>query len=238
MNEKALPQPQYLWFLMLCYSMVIVLANWFDVRFIQLFSLVTDAGTLIFPLTFLLSDLITEVYGYQQARRAIWCGFLFNVVFILYSQIIIHLPSPDFAVTSNQHIDAMLAFNTRIIFASMISYFVAEPLNAYLLAKMKIRWQGHQLALRFVASTLIASGLDSLIFCSIAFSGLMTNTELVQLILTMWLIKVAIEAIGLPLSVYLAKWLKQQEKLDIYDRHTDFSLFSLRVNYTSKDNQT
>lgn len=216
--------------------MVIVLANWFDVRFIKIFSLVTDAGTIIFPLTFLFSDLITEVYGYQQMRRAIWCGFLFNVIFILYSQIIIHLPSPDFAIENNKHIDNMLTFNTRIIIASIISYFSAEPLNAYLLAKLKIHYRGHLLALRFVTSTLIASGLDSLIFCGIAFSGLMSSTELIHLMLTMWLIKVVIEILGLPLSVYLAQWLKSKEGLDIYDSRTDFGLLSLQVNYSAKDN--
>src|SRR5688572_13040806 len=100
--NSTLPQPKYLWFLVLSYTMVLVLANWFDARLIQIFSFNTDGGTLIFPLTFLLSDLITEVYGYQQARRAIWCGFLFNIFFILYGLAITHLPSPDFALTRNQ----------------------------------------------------------------------------------------------------------------------------------------
>ena len=91
--ENTTKQSNILWFLTLTYTMIIVLANWFDARLIHLIGLDTDAGTLVFPLTFLLSDLVTEVYGYKFARRAIWCGFLFNAVFLIYSQIVIHLPS-------------------------------------------------------------------------------------------------------------------------------------------------
>jgi uncharacterized integral membrane protein (TIGR00697 family) len=216
--------------------MVIVLANWFDARLIHIFGLDTDAGTLVFPLTFLLSDLITEVYGYKQARRAIWCGFLFNAVFIIYGQIVIHLPSPDYA-TQNHLFDTLLATNMRIIFASAISYFVSEPLNALIMAKLKLRMRGKNMGLRFVLSTVIASGFDSFIFGSLAFYGTMTNTNLTALILTMWFIKVLVEIIGLPFSIRLTNKLKKIEQLDIYDKETKFTIFSLNANYTLRDNQ-
>lgn len=227
--------PRYLWFLMLTYSMVIVLANWFDARLISLAGFVTDAGTLIFPLTFLLCDLITEVYGYKQARLAIWCGFLFNALFILYGQLVIHMPSPAFE-TNNALFDQLLAMNTRIIFASCISYFSSEPLNSYLLAKLKIKMQGRHMAARFVSSTLIASGVDSIIFGVIGFYGTMHDKHLLAFITTMWTIKVLIEIAGLPLSLHLAKKLKKLEQLDIYDAHTHFTMLDLNVAYSAKDN--
>ena len=232
-----MPQPRYLWFLILSYCMVMVLANWFDVRLIRIFSLDTDAGTLIFPLSFLLSDMMTEVYGYQQARRAIWCGFLFNIIFIIYAQIVIHLPSPDYAIINNAKFDDILAMNSRIIIASTLSYLCAEPLNAFIMAMLKIRFSGHRLAMRFIASTFIASGVDSMIFGTIAFAGLMSNHQLLLLITTMWFMKVFIEVVGLPISLYLTRKLKQIEHLDIYDKKTDFSLFSLDVTYTKNDNR-
>jgi uncharacterized integral membrane protein (TIGR00697 family) len=232
-----LQQPRYLWFLILSYSMVMVLANWFDPRLIKIISLATDAGTLIFPFTFLLSDLITEVYGYQQARRAIWCGFLFNVIFILYGQLVIHLPSPDYAVSMNEKFDAILSMNIRIIMASTISYFCSEPLNAFVMAKLKLKFSGHQLALRFVSSTVLASGVDSLIFGTLAFYGLMSQEKLFFLVATMWFLKVTIELLGLPVSLWLTKKLKNAERLDIYDKNTHFNIFSLEVGYTKKDNQ-
>ena len=189
-------QPNYLWFITLTYAMVIVLANWFDPRLINLGWLDTDAGTLIFPLTFLLSDLITEVYGYKYARRAIWCGFLFNALFIIYGQIIIHLPNPNYP-TNNEVFDTLLATNIRIIIASAISYLISEPFNSIIMAKLKIKMNGRYMGIRFILSTIIASGTDSFIFGTIAFYGLVANIHLISLILSMWLIKVVIEILGL-----------------------------------------
>ncbi|HSW69302.1 MAG TPA: queuosine precursor transporter [Gammaproteobacteria bacterium] len=228
-------KPNFLWFLTLTYAMVIVLANWFDPRLIKIAGLTTDAGTLIFPLTFLLSDLITEVYGYKHARRAIWCGFLFNVLFIFYGQIVIHLPSPDYP-TNNALFDTLLATNIRIILASSISYLISEPLNSYVMAKLKIKMHGRFISIRFLASTLFASGVDSFIFSSIAFYGVMNNSNLISLIITMWFIKVMIELIGLPLSIKLTQKLKQAEKIDIYDYKTKFNIFNLDANYDGSNN--
>jgi len=235
MSRTIRIQPKYLWFLILSYSMVMVLANWFDPRLVKLFGVVTDAGTLIFPLTFLLSDMITEVYGYKHARRAIWCGFLFNGLFLLYGYLVTHLPSPSYA-TQNAAFDQFMASDARIILASAISYLCAEPLNSFIMAKLKIKLAGRAMGFRFVFSTLIASGFDSCIFSLIAFYGIIKNPELLSLTLTMWLIKVIIEILGLPLSIKLTKKLKQAEHMDIYDRETQFNLFSLKVDYETKDN--
>lgn len=226
----------YLWFLTLAFSMLIVLSNWFDPRLVKFWGLTTDAGTLIFPFTFLLSDLITEVYGYKFARRAIWCGFLFNMFFILYSQIVIHMPGPDYP-TQNSHFDSLLAINIRIIIASAISYFCSEPLSSYIIAKLKIKMQGKQMGMRFVLSTIIASFVDSMIFTVIAFYNMMALNHLISLAMTMWFIKVMIEIIGLPLSIRLAKTLKRKEKIDIYDTRTRFSIFKFDTHYSQSDNE-
>lgn len=236
LKEKLMPQPNYLWFLTLTYAMVITLANWFDPRLINLFGFDTDAGTLIFPLTFLLSDLITEVYGYKFARRAIWCGFLFNAIFIIYGQIVIHMPNPAYA-TNNQVFDSLLSTNIRIILASGISYLISEPLNSLIMAKLKIQMHGRYIGIRFVSSTFIASGTDSIVFGSIAFYGTMSNINLFYFVSSMWFIKVSIEVLGLPISVRLTKKLKRLEKLDIYDKNTDFNIFSLDTNYIDNDNE-
>lgn len=223
-------QPRFLWFLMLSYTMIMVLANWFDPRLISLFGLDTDAGTLIFPFTFLLSDLITEVYGYKQARMAIWCGFLFNLLFILYGQLVIHMPSPAYE-TNNWMFDTILTANVRIIAASIVSYLCAEPLNSLVMAKLKIKLQGRYMGGRFVLATVLASGLDSCIFGTLAFYNTMLGENLIALILGMWFVKVAIEILGLPLSVRLAQKLKQIEGIDIYDKNTRFNIFKLDTRY-------
>lgn len=237
MNKLIISQhPKILWFLLTTYVSVILLANWFDIRLIKVFGLETDAGTLIFPLTFLCSDLITEVYGYKFARRAIWSGFLFNFIFIAYGQLVIHLPSPDYALNTNNNFDSLLGFNIRIILASTFSYFCAEPLNSYLMAKLKLKTKGKYISFRFVASTFTASFFDSFIFRSLAFGGTMPNHDLIYFNATMWLIKVMIEIIGLPISIHLAKSLKKHEGLDMYDTGTRFNIFSLDTSYNNSNN--
>lgn len=235
-NNTITQYPRYLWFIQLSYTAVILLANWFDIRMIRIGNLETDAGTLIFPLTFILSDLITEVYGYKFARRAIWTGFLFNFVFILYGQLIIHLPSPDYALDVNNKFDSLLGFNARIIIASTISYLCSEPLNSFVMAKLKLKTQGGKMWLRFVLSTAVASLFDSFLFGCLAFYGTMPIADLITFNFTMWAIKVFIEICGLPVSLRLATRLKKAEGLDMYDVGTKFSIFSLDAKYAATNN--
>jgi queuosine precursor transporter len=235
-NKIVVSHPKYLWFLTLSYTMVIVFANWFDPRLIKFFGLDTFAGTLIFPITFLLSDLITEIYGYKLARRAIWCGLLFNIIFIGFSQVMMHLPSPDFP-ENNALFDNLHATRIRLIIASIISYFCAEPLNSIIMAKLKIKMQGRNLSLRFGLSTFLASGVDSLIFAAIAFYGTISNPNLIRMMLIMWWVKVAVSLIGLPIAVRLAEKLKTVELLDIYDKRTKFYMFCLDTSYEQNDNE-
>lgn len=228
-------QPSFLWLLMLSYTMVVVIANWFDPRLIQVFNLDTDAGTLISPVNFLLSGLITEVYGYKHARRTIWCGFLFNVIFIIFGQLITHMPSPAFP-TNNALFDTLLATNARIILAFTISYLSSEPLNAYFMAKLKIRTKGRHIGIRLISSTIVTSGIDSAIFNIITFYGSMNNHKLANLIITMWLIRIIISILWLHSALNLTRKLKVIEQLDISDKRTKFNLFSLKVNYAISDN--
>jgi len=224
-----------LWLLTLSYAMIIVFSNWFGARLVDIHGIVIGGGTLIFPFTFLLSDLITEVYGYKYARRAIWYGFLFNIIFYSYGQILTHLPSPTYA-PQNATFDAMLRLDTRILFASLVSYLCAESLNSLIIAKMKMKMQGRHMGYRFVLSTMIASSVDSIIFSAIAFYGSMNSPHLLSFILTLALAKIVIEIVGLPISIKLAKALKQKEKLDMYDVHTNFSLLAFDTDYVQQAN--
>lgn len=236
-NELVIQnQPKYLWFLILSYSMVIAISNWFDARLVEIFGMAISPGALIFPATFLLSDIITEVYGYKHARRAIWSAFLFNLIFIGYSQLLVHLPSPRFA-TDNAVFNKLISDNTYIILGSFSSYLLSEPLNSYILAKLKKKYNGQYIAIRFVLSTVIASFLDSIVFATIAFYKIYSLHDITKIIFDIWITKTTIEIIGLRFSIRLSKLLKKSEKLDIYDDKTDFTLLSLEANYTSINNK-
>jgi len=230
-------QPKYLWFLIMSYAMIISISNWYDSRLISLFNLTISPGTLSFPLSFLVSDIITEVYGYKNARKAIWAALFFNSAFLIFGEIITKLPSPSFAIENNEAFDKLLHINFWIICGSFTSYLVSEPINSYFIAKLKVICNGKYIGLRFISSTIIATLIDSIIFISIAFHNLINRTNLLKMILTVWLIKCIIEIIGLPISIRLANWLKGNEKLDIYDVKTNFNPFSLNTNYDSNNNR-
>ena len=145
------------------------------------------------------------------------------------------LPSPSFAPL-NHSFDLILKLNTRIVLASFVSYFCSEPVNSILLAKLKIQLKGRYIGFRFVLSTVIAATLDSVLFSFIAFYNLFSIEHLWFFILTMWVIKVAVECLGLPVSLCLVKKMKQLEQLDIYDFDTRFNLFELEINYQPNHN--
>jgi len=230
-------QTRFLWFLILAYSMSYVISNWYDPRIISLFGFNTGGGILIFPFTFLLSDLITEVYGYKNARLAIWSGFLFNIVFIIYSYLVTHLPYPSIDQFRTDSFNKLFVLNARIIVASILSYLCSETSSAFIMAKLKIKLNGRYIGIRFISSTIIASGIDSFLFCFLGFYGYIIKDDLLNFILFSWFIKVSIEIIGLPFSIRLSKKLKRLETLDVYDRNTQFNLFILDTSYTKRDNK-
>ena len=215
---------------MLVYAQALVVANWFDARLIALGPFVTDAGTIIFPVTFIMGDIITEVYGYQYARQAIWIGFFTNLIVLLYGQLIIHLPSPIDA-PFNHLFTTLLMQNVRICLASSISYLCAEPANAYMIAKLKIMYRGRSMWFRFLLSTIVGASIDTLLFSIIAFYRVIPLQEIAIMIATVWLAKVMIEMISLPFSTALAKKLKAIEGVDQYDTHTNFTVWRWKITY-------
>jgi uncharacterized integral membrane protein (TIGR00697 family) len=234
-KNSLLEKSKYLSFLMIIYGVIILAANWYDPRFIKIFWFEVDSGTLIFPLTNIVLDMITEVYGYKHARLAIWCGFLFNAIILLIGQIVVHWHSVDAKnFEAYQH---FLLFDVRIIIASFVSYFVTEGVSAYILAQLKLLLKGRLMALRFMTSTLVGYLLDVIFFCVIAFTGLMSFSSILYLMLTSGLMMAGVEILLLPLSVRLTKKLKQLECLDIYDEGTHFTLLSLEHAYTKTHNK-
>ena len=172
------------------------MTNWYNARIVKFFSIVTDAGTIIFPITFIVSNLITEVYGYKFARKAIWFGFLFNLAFIGYGFLVTHMDSPKFAL-DNEIFDKIFNMNIWIISASFISYWCCEPTNSYIMAKIKLFMHGRLISLRFIFLTIIASFFDSIVFTFIAFSRLFPYTTTWSLTINMSLVKITIEIAGL-----------------------------------------
>lgn len=192
----------------------LVVSNIIAVKLIQVSGRVFPAGLVIFPLSYLLGDVLTEVYGFRAARAVIWLGFGCNLLALGAIQVAIALPAAPF-YEQEQAYEDVLGTTWRIFVASLTAYVVGELANAYVLARMKAATGGRFLWSRTIGSTIVGEGLDSAIFVSIAFAG--TGAGLANPILTTWAIKVAYETIATPLTYALVNYLKRAEGMDVYD---------------------
>jgi queuosine precursor transporter len=192
----------------------LVVSNIIAVKLVEVSGRVFPAGLVVFPLSYLLGDVLTEVYGLRAARAVIWLGFGCNLLAIAAIQLAIALPAAPFYDEGDAY-EAVLGTTWRIFLASLAAYVVGELVNAYVLARMKAVTAGRFLWTRTIGSTVAGEGLDSLIFVTLAFAG--TGTPLLDPILTTWVIKVGYEAAATPLTYAIVGYLKRSEGVDVYD---------------------
>ncbi len=189
------------------------------------------AANLFFPIGYIFADVLTEVYGYARARRAIWAGFALMIFASFMSWIILNIPaSPNepFNQVLQPALETVFGATGRIIAASILAYWVGDFINAYVMAKMKLWTQGRHLWMRTIGSTFCGQGIDSLIFYPLAFYGVWTNDALLAVILFNFIFKVMVEVVLTPVTYAVIGWLKRVEGIDTYDTHTHFTPFSLR----------
>jgi uncharacterized integral membrane protein (TIGR00697 family) len=165
---------------------------------------------------------LTEVYGYRQARKVIWLGFLCNVLVVAAIWIAQILPAASFWDGQKAY-ERILGYTPRILMASFLAYLVGEFANSFVLAKLKITTQGRWLWLRTIGSTLVGQGLDSVIFITLAFAGTIPVQALTLAMVTQWLAKSAYEAAATPFTYLIVNFLKRREGMDTYDYETRFN---------------
>ncbi len=185
------------------------------------------AGVLFFPISYVIGDVLTEVYGYAYARRCIWAGFAALIFMAFMAWVVVALP-PAADWGNQAAYEAVFGQVPRIVLASIIAFWAGEFVNSYVLAKMKIWTKGKALWTRTIGSTVFGQGVDSVLFYPIAFLGVAgwTNDLVVQVIFTQWAIKVGWEAALTPVTYAVVGWLKRREGVDIFDTETDFSPFA------------
>jgi uncharacterized integral membrane protein (TIGR00697 family) len=191
----------------------LVVSNILAVKLVEVSGRVFPAGLVVFPLSYVLADVLTEVYGLRPMRRVIALGFACNLLAIGAIQAAIHLPGLDEDFEARY--EDVLGTTWRIFAASLAAYVVGELVNAYVLARLKAATRGRFLWVRTIGSTVVGEGLDSAVFVSVAFAG--TSGPLLDPILTTWAIKVAWETAATPLTYGLVGYLKKSERLDVYD---------------------
>src|SRR2546423_11671415 len=196
-------------------------------KLISVGSLTLTAGIVLFPVSYIVGDVLTEVYGYAAARRVIWLGFACNLLAVIAIYIAGLAPAAPFWKDQAAY-ETILGFTPRLLLASFTAYLVGEFTNSFVLAKLKIATKGRWLWTRTIGSTLIGEGLDTLIFISIAFWGIIPANLMLQAILTQWVFKVVYEVVATPFTYLVVGFLKRRENLDTYDDRTNFSPFLFR----------
>jgi hypothetical protein len=189
------------------------------------------AGNLFFPISYIFGDVMTEVYGFARARRAIWAGFAAMLFATFMSVVILAMPaspSSDYNKVLQPALETVFGNTWRIVVASMLAYWVGDFVNSYVLAKMKIWTAGRMLWTRTIGSTIFGQAIDSLLFYPIAFYGLIDDHTLTTLMGFNFLFKVGVEVLFTPATYLVVGWLKRVENVDTYDRDINFTPFSLR----------
>ena len=186
------------------------------------------AGILFFPVSYVLGDVLTEVYGYARARRCIWAGFCALLFMAFMAWVVVALP-PAASWTGQAAYEQVFGQVPRIVFASIIAFWAGEFVNSYVLARMKVWTKGRHLWTRTIGSTLVGQGVDSLIFYPLAFYGVWANGTLLTVLLTQWALKVGWEVLLTPVTYAAVGWLKRREGVDVYDEGTNFTPFRTSV---------
>lgn len=216
----------YFVFIVAIFITCLITANIIAVKLISVYGMLLPAAVIIFPISYIVGDVLTEVYGYRQARRVIWLGFFCNLILVVAIWIGGMLPAASFWDGQPAY-ERILGYTPRLLVASFLAYLVGEFANSFVLAKMKIATSGRWLWTRTIGSTLVGQGLDSLVFITLAFVGTIPLEALGIAIVTQWLVKSAYEAAATPLTYAVVNFLKRREGLDVYDYDTRFNPLTL-----------
>lgn len=206
---------------------VLLISNIASTKIVQFGPFTFDGGTLLFPLSYIFADILTEVYGFARSRRVIWLGFLCAAVMSLLLYIVQVLPAAtDWG--NQAAYDVILGQAPRIVLASLIAYLCGEFINSFILAKMKVWMAGKRLWARTIGSTVVGEFVDSSLFILIAFAGVLPGSLLLTLIISNYIFKTLIEIVFTPATYTIVAFLKKSEREDYFDRATNFNPFVVR----------
>ena len=218
MNHSSEPRVTGLFLILAAiFVTLLVTSNIIAVKLIEVYGRILPAAIVLFPMTYILGDIFTEVYGFRFARRVIWLGFMCNTVAVVGFWIGGVLPAADFWEGQDAY-DAILGYTPRLLVASFAGYLVGEFANSIVLSRLKVVTEGRMLWARTIGSTFIGQGFDSAAFVTLAFIGTVAGANLVELVITQWLFKVVYEAAATPLTYAVVGYVKRREGFDVYDR--------------------
>lgn len=217
---------KYFFIILALFSATWHASNIAAIKLVSVFGITLTGGFIIFPLTTMLSLIIVEVYGYKNARQAIWSGLILNLTFVFFINLVNIIPSSPHWTLAKQFNDILLP-ETRIILSSFISLFISDFANSYFMAKMKLKDHGKSLVKRILISSGLALTIDITCFMLLAFYGAMPTIVLIKLMAAAYIKKIMCEIILFPFILHAINLLKKWENVDIFDHDTKFNPFSL-----------
>ncbi|MGC9333375.1 MAG: queuosine precursor transporter [Anaerolineae bacterium] len=217
---------KYFDLIMALFVAVLIISNIASSKIVDMGPFTFDGGTLLFPISYIFGDILTEVYGYRRSRRVIWAGFSAAALMAGVLALVGALP-PAQGWEHQEAYRAILGTTPRIVLGSLIAYFAGEFSNSYVLAKMKIWSQGRWLWTRTIGSTLVGEGVDTFLFVLIAFGGALPWSLLWSILVSNYVFKVGLEAAMTPVTYRITNFLKRSENEDVYDIGTDFNPFKI-----------
>ena len=208
------------------FAAILLISNLAGTKLIAFGSIITDGGAILFPISYILGDVLTEIYGYKYARRAIWVGLGVMLLAVLCFTIVRYMPpAPEY--TAQASYEAVLGFFPRIVAASLTAFLTGSFLNSFVLAKLKVKTKGKKLWLRLIGSTVVGELCDTVVFAFVAFGGILQGMNMLTYILIGWIFKTVVEIVFLPITYRVIDKMKQIEKVDAYDDKTNFTPFSV-----------
>jgi uncharacterized integral membrane protein (TIGR00697 family) len=219
---------------MAAFVAVLLISNIASSKLIKLGPFEYDAGTLLFPLSYIFGDVLTEVYGYRRSRRVIWTGFAAAALMAVVLAIVIALPTLPGTEEQGNAFNRALSLNIYIVMGSLLAFWAGEFSNSFILAKLKVATRGRWLWSRTVSSTIVGQAIDTLLFAGVAFAlgGALTGSPMDgaifwSLVVSNYIFKVGVEVLFTPVTYLVVGFLKRAEREDYYDVNTDFNPFLL-----------
>lgn len=224
MNKEKVMVSRLFAILGIVYVTCLLLSNLIAGKMMALGSITLPAAVILFPITYIMGDVFTEVYGFKNTRTIIWTGFACSAFAVAIYMITIVLPHPDFWGNQDAYV-TVLSTTPRVFIASLLGYLFGEFSNSMILSKLKVVTQGKKLWVRTILSTVVGEAFDTIIFIAVSFWGTMENSVLLQMMLFQYLFKVCYEVVFTPVTYAVVKWIKKKEDLDTFDTGVKYSIF-------------
>ena len=209
------------------FNVCLIAANLLETKVIQIGSLTVTAGLLVFPISYIITDCIAEVWGFKKARLIIWSGFTMNFFVVALGLIAVAIPAAPFW-EGEEHFDFVFGMAPRIVAASLMAFLVGSFLNAYVMSKMKVASRGRHFSARAILSTLAGETADSLIFFPVAFGGIIAWRELLIMMCIQIILKSMYEVIILPVTIRVVKAIKKIDGSDVYDTNISYNVLKVK----------